>query len=317
MSKSVAEIFRRNFEYKIVQWRSVCMLKSKIEKLSIKNVTKRYKSLTVVDNVSFEVRRGQPMAILGRNGAGKSTIIKMVLGLISPTSGKIEVPAGCKVGYLPEERGIYQDVTVEEHLILFAKLAGVKNVSQAVDKWLYVFEISRYRKFPLKSLSKGNAQRVQFAIALINEPDLLILDEPLSGLDPVSAQVFQNIILEESKNRILITTSHNMNYVEKLCEQVTLLDSGHQVVCGEISDIKKLYGKRKLEIPYENNLEEILREYNPVINGERLIIEGVKGIEEYKGIIEKIKNTKEVDFINYRYSDMEEIFIELLGKKNG
>lgn len=292
------------------------MSKSGIEKLSIKNVTKRYKRLTAIDDVSFEVKRGQPMAILGRNGAGKSTIIKMILGLISPTSGKIEVPSGCKVGYLPEERGVYQDVTVEEHLVLFAKLSGEKKVSQTVDKWLNVFEISKYRKFPLKSLSKGNAQRVQFAIALINEPDLLILDEPLSGLDPVSAQIFQDIILEESKNRILITTSHNMNYVEKLCEQVTLLDKGHQVVCGEIGDIKKQYGKRRLEFPAGNNLEELLSEYNPVIKGERLIIEGIKGFEEYKSIIDKIENTKEISFINYSYSGMEEIFIELLGKKN-
>lgn len=288
---------------------------SETDKIVIKNLTKKYKELTAVDNVCFEILRGHPLAILGRNGAGKSTIIKMILGLLSPTSGEISIASGIKVGYLPEERGVYQDVTVEDHLELFARLSEVKNVSMAVNRCLKRFEISQYRKFPLKSLSKGNAQRVQFAIALINNPDLLILDEPLSGLDPVSAQMFQNIILEESKDKILITTSHNMNYVEKLCENVTLLEKGHQIVCGEISEIKKKYGKQKIELPVNNNLIAKLKDYTPIIKEDRIVIENIQGIDEYKKIIEEISNFKEIDFINYGYSSMEEIFVNLLGKK--
>lgn len=234
------------------------------DKLVLKNLTKKYRELTVVNDVSFDVQRGQPMAIIGRNGAGKSTIIKMILGLLGPTSGEIKIPIGFKVGYLPEERGVYQDVTVEEHLELFARLAGVKRVSDAVNKCLKRFEIEHYRKFPLKSLSKGNAQRVQFAIALINAPDLLILDEPLSGLDPMSSKMFQDIILEESKEKILITTSHNMNYIEKLCAKVTLLDKGNQIVCGEINELKKIYGRKKLSLPKNESFMIELKEYNPI-----------------------------------------------------
>lgn len=292
------------------------MVVTEIDKISINNLTKKYKDCTAVDNVSFDVLSSHPMAIIGRNGAGKSTIIKMILGLLSPTSGDISIPAGFKVGYLPEERGVYQDVTVEEHLELFARLSGVKNVSLAVSKWLKRFEISGYRKFPLKTLSKGNAQRVQFAIALINDPDLLILDEPLSGLDPVSSQMFQDIILEESRNKILITTSHNMNYVEKLCEHVILLKNGHQVVYGDVNEIKKKYGKRKLELPYSNELINRLEEYNPIIRGERMIISNIQSMDEYQTIVKKISTFGELDFIYYGYSCMEELFIDLLGNEN-
>lgn len=292
------------------------MLDMETDKLVIKNITKKYKELTAVNNVSFDVCRGQPMAIIGRNGAGKSTIIKMILGLLGPTSGEIKIPSGFKVGYLPEERGIYQDVTVEDHLELFARLAGVKKVSAAIERCLKRFEIEHYRKFPLKSLSKGNAQRVQFAIALINNPDLLILDEPLSGLDPVSSRMFQDIIVEESKEKILITTSHNMNYVEKLCEKVTLLEKGNQIVCGEINEIKKTYGKRKLQLPKDERFMKELKEYNPVQKEDCIEIENIQGINEYQNVIRRVACIGEPDFIRYGYSDMEELFIGLLEKKS-
>jgi len=280
----------------------------------VKALTKKYKDLVAVDQVSFEVEKGHPVAILGKNGAGKSTIIKMLLGLVPPTDGAIDIPEGLRVGYLPEERGAYQDVTVENQLKLFAKLSGVRNASAAVNQWIDRFELSHYRKFPMKALSKGNAQRVQFAIALINDPDILILDEPLSGLDPISAQMFEHIILEESKNKYLITTSHNMNYVEFLCENVVLLDRGHQVVGGKIDDIKLQYGKRKLEVPANDEMKERLSKYPFVVDNRRIVVEDFC-MEEYLNFINGAPFSERTQFINYGYESMEEIFIRLLGSR--
>ena len=281
-----------------------------------KNLTKRYKNLIAVNDVSFEVLRGQPIAIIGRNGAGKSTIIKMILGLLAPTSGNIHVPLGLRVGYLPEERGVYQDVSVEDHLTLFAKLSGVKNVSVAISESLKRFEILKYRKFPLKNLSKGNAQRVQFAIALINDPDLIILDEPLSGIDPISSQMFENIIREESEDKIVITSSHNMSYIEKICEKVILLDKGNVVVCEELEKIKKKYGKHKLKLPICKKLITRLKEYKYSLKDNYMLIENIHGMKDYRNIIKKISDIEGLDFIQYGYSNLEEIFIDLLGENN-
>lgn len=277
----------------------------------LENVTKKYDK-TVVNQVSFVLEKNKNFAILGRNGSGKSTIIKMILGLKKPTEGNICIDKKLKIGYLPEERGLYMDTTVYENLDFFARLAHVKDRKRVKDYWLERMEIGKYKDFKLKLLSKGNAQKLQLAVALINDPELIILDEPFSGLDPVNMSLFIDVIKEKTKGKYMIMSSHQMNRVEELCEDVMLLNQGNVVVQGNIDDIKKVYSQDEIRIPYSAEVEELFKNYDLKTDGKELTVFVKNGDKHAISILKNALAEKEMEYFHYNKTNLNDLFVNLL-----
>ena len=223
--------------------------------LDINNITKSFGDKEVLHGVSFSVVSGRAMGFLGRNGAGKSTTIRCLMDVFRPDSGNFLLdgrpfkPRSLKIGYLPEERGMYQKNEVLAQLVYFARLRGASKADAlaSANRWVDYFELSDYKKKKLETLSKGNQQKIQIAQSFLNEPDILILDEPFSGLDPVNAQVFKDAISEFVKEgRLVIFSSHQMGYVEEVCDDVTLIHKGDILLSGNLDEIKREEGQDKL-----------------------------------------------------------------------
>ena len=224
--------------------------------LEVQNVTKKYGNITAVDNLSFTVEEGWIFGLLGLNGAGKTTTFRMILGLIDDYDGKIllngkkiDYKVTDIIGFLTEERSLLTKLTVDEQIKFYGALKSLdeKTIEERLDYWLERFNIKEYKSRKIKSLSKGNQQKIQFISAIINEPKLLILDEPFSGLDPVNVELFKNIILElKKKGTIIIFSSHRMEHVELFCEKVVVLIKGKCVLSGYLKDIKDKYKKKNI-----------------------------------------------------------------------
>ena len=231
--------------------------------LIVDKITKYYGDFRAVDNLSFKVKEGEIFGLLGVNGAGKTTTFRMIMGLLEPTSGsitldgkKIDYSVTDKIGFLTEERSLLLKMTVKEQCLFYGTLKGMSenDILTKLDTLLNRFNISEYKDKKIKELSKGNQQKVQFITAIINDPKLLILDEPFSGLDPINIELFKNVILEMSKKgSMIIFSSHQMNHVELFCKKIVVMLRGKAVLDGYISDIKEQYRKKnilvKAEIP--------------------------------------------------------------------
>ena len=292
--------------------------------LVVKNLVKIYEGKKVVNNVSFKVNQGNVYGILGRNGAGKTTIIRMILNIINKDSGEILFKGNkidllkSKIGYLPEERIIYNKNTVKGYLTYFAKLSGLKTkeAKDIINYWIERFNLEdKYNKV-LDTLSKGNKQKVQIIATIINDPNIIIFDEPFSGLDPVNSQIFRNLVIELiNKGKYILFSTHQMNYVEEFCDSLSILKNGKQIVEGNILNIKKQYGRKKLLLEIEGNLPD-------------LKIWGVSNIEKIKGIyniqienenigeqILKILVHNKVKILNFslKYKSLHEIFLDVVG----
>jgi len=223
--------------------------------LMINNISKSFGDKQVLHNVSFTVTSGRAMGFLGRNGAGKSTTIRCLMDVFRPDSGDFLLdgrpfkPRSLKIGYLPEERGMYQKNEVLAQLMYFARLRGASKADalKSANHWVDYFGLGDYKKKKLEVLSKGNQQKIQIAQSFLNEPDILILDEPFSGLDPVNARVFQDAISDFVKEgRLVIFSSHQMSYVEDVCDDVTLIHEGRILLSGDLDKIRREEGQNKL-----------------------------------------------------------------------
>ena len=252
--------------------------------LTVKKLTKHYGDKLVVDSLSFEMPSCGVYALLGTNGAGKTTSIRMMLGMLERDSGQVlwngaELSTKtCNVGYLAEERGLYPKYALMDQLIYFAALRGIKRDEArsrirrysrrlGVDEYIYPVPSARRGLFgggsskPLKAdqLSKGNQQKIQLMAALISDPELLILDEPLSGLDPVNSDLFRDIIREEiAAGKYIIMSSHQMATVEEFCTDITIMDKSRTVLQGNLNEIKKSYGRVKLALKVERDIGDII-----------------------------------------------------------
>lgn len=224
-------------------------------KLEIKNIHKSFDGTEVLHGVSFYATDGSALGLLGRNGAGKTTTIRILMGVFHANSGEVLLdgtpfnPQLHKIGYMPEERGMYPKKKVMEQLIYFGELRGISkheakaNATKLLDK----LGITEYANRKLETLSKGNQQKVQLVQTLINDPQIIILDEPFSGLDPVNSQMLKDLIEEEIENgKLVIFSSHQMGYVEEFCKDVVILNKGNVVLKGELRSIQKEYGDQKL-----------------------------------------------------------------------
>jgi ABC-2 type transport system ATP-binding protein len=225
--------------------------------LKIQKINKSFSGKQILFDVSFDVSSAKAMGFLGRNGAGKTTTIRALMDVFKPDSGSFLLdgkpfdPAQIKVGYLPEERGLYGKEPIGEQLKYFAKLKGATNkeATQSITYWLERFGLSYAYKHKLETLSKGNQQKIQIAQALLNDPEIIILDEPFSGLDPVNSQVLKDVISEKiQQSKIVIFSSHQMSYVEEFCDEITLIDQGKIVLSGSLSAIKQQMGNNRIRI---------------------------------------------------------------------
>ncbi len=234
--------------------------------LTIENVTKAFGGVEVVKDVSFEVKKGDIMGTLGPNGAGKSTLIRNIMGMIYPDKGDVSFFLGGKkerlpldkIGYLPEERGLYKDVTIQDIIFYLAGLKGYPKEKARVrlSKYLEKFDLGGMEKRKIEELSKGMAQKVQFIGAIIHEPEFLILDEPFSGLDPVSQDLFREEIRSLSRQGVsILLSSHQMNLVEALCNRIFLINKGEKVVYGTLDQVKEQFSDFKCTLYGENSKE--------------------------------------------------------------
>ena len=233
--------------------------------LEIKNIRKEYKGHLALDNVSLTIPLGKTMALLGHNGAGKSTLIRVLLQIISRTSGEILLNNKPLVeddirrfGYLPEERGLYKGMKVLEQLVYFARLRGLakKEATTNAKEWLYKMSLSDWSDKTVIDLSKGMQQKIQFITAVIHNPDIIILDEPFSGFDPVNAQLFVSVILDLKKEgKTILFSSHQMNAVEDICDEIAILNKSKVVLQGSLADLKEKYATANYQIVGEGHLE--------------------------------------------------------------
>lgn len=230
-------------------------------KLEIKGLYKSFEEKEVLHGVSFEVESGKALGLLGRNGAGKTTTIRILMDVFRANKGEICLDGKpfksekVKIGYLPEERGLYPKKKVLDQMIFFARLRGMKKkeAEESAHKWLRRLQIEEYAPKKLETLSKGNQQKVQLATTLVCNPDIIILDEPFSGLDPVNAQILKDVVNEQIEdNKLVIFSSHQMSYVEEFCEDIAIINQGKVVLSGNLKEIKKQYGENRLIISAEN-----------------------------------------------------------------
>ncbi len=231
--------------------------------LVVENIHKTYKGgLKAVDGISFSVKPGMVMGILGPNGAGKTTTIRMILNILKPDTGAITFNGDAVgehtksvIGYLPEERGLYKKSTIGDTLLYFASLKHpTKNAKALVSEWLAKFELQGMEKRKIEELSKGNQQKVQFIAAVLHDPELLILDEPFSGLDPVNQLKFKDVVLDlRQRGKAIIFCTHQLESAEKICDEIILYNKGKAVVQGTVDGVKQRFGSNTVHLEFEGD----------------------------------------------------------------
>ena len=294
--------------------------------LKIQNVSKTFVGKLAVDNISFEVDKPGVFGLLGTNGAGKTTTIRMLLGIIKKDSGEITWN-GKKVerkhvnfGYLPEERGVYPKTKIYDQLMYFAKLKGMDkiNADEAIKKWAKVLKVEEYIDMVAEKLSKGNQQKIQFMTSIIHDPELLVLDEPFSGLDPVNSEILKNVIIDlVSKGKYIIMSSHQMVSIEEFCKDILILNKGKTALKGNLKEIKASYKSNRLELSVNKNIDNFINKYNMNIefskNNEYSI--KINSEEEAHQLLENlVKNDVLVNKFEIKKPTLNDIFIEKVGE---
>ena len=231
------------------------------EVLAVHDVVKSFGDLRAVDGVSFTVRRGTITGLLGRNGAGKTTMIRMITGIFMPDSGSIEWRDGVqnaqdRIGYLPEERGLYRQMKLRELLLFLAEIKGKRGpaVVASIERWLERFELTEKRDAKVEELSKGNQQKIQLIGTLLHDPDLIILDEPQSGLDPVNMVLVRNLLQElKAEGKTILLSTHMMGEAERMADDIVLVHRGRVVLSGSLDEVRSSSGKNTLHIDYDGD----------------------------------------------------------------
>jgi len=235
--------------------------------LSIKNIVKEYAKHRALDNVSMEVEKGTIFGLLGPNGAGKTSLIRIINQITGPDSGeiffngqKLNQSHISKIGYLPEERGLYKKMEIGEQMLYLAQLKGLKRADaiQRIKYWFEKMEMQNWWKKKVEDLSKGMQQKVQFVATVLHEPQLIILDEPFSGFDPVNAEIIKDEILElNQKGSTIIFSTHRMESVEQLCDHIVLLNKSHKILDGDLKDIKNSYRNDTFKVEFSGALDSL------------------------------------------------------------
>lgn len=292
--------------------------------LQIKNLYKSFSDKKVLTGINFEVTSGKAFGLLGRNGAGKTTTIRILMNVFPADSGEILFDnkpidySKISFGYLPEERGLYPKKKIIDQLIYFAELKGMnlKEAVKSIDYWLERLSMTEYRNKKLETLSKGNQQKIQLITALAHNPEIIILDEPFSGLDPVNASLLKEVVKEEiKKGKILIFSSHQMSYIEEFCDSIAIIHKGKVVLSGDLKEIKRAYPRNKLEI-YSKDEEKILNDYDGLAEKfENHVIINLTTPEEKAMVMENLTKNYDIDEIKVFEPSLNDIFVEFAKDK--
>lgn len=291
--------------------------------LSVRDIVKTFGPVRAVDGISFTVRRGTITGLLGRNGAGKTTTIRMITGIFLPDSGAIEwEPADRdpkdRIGYLPEERGLYRQMKLVEELVFLAEIKGRTGprVRRDIDRWLERFELTDKRNAKVEELSKGNQQKVQLIGTLLHDPELIILDEPQSGLDPVNMVLVRNLLRDlKEEGRTILLSTHMMGEAERLADEIILVHQGKVVLDGTLDSVKSSFGKNTLHIDYDGDgaflqsLPDVKRA--SIVNhaAELSLVDGADPQKILEATIGRLRIRK----FELASPSLEEIFIEKVG----
>lgn len=294
--------------------------------LKLQNVSKKFVGKQAVDNISFEVNKPSVFGLLGTNGAGKTTTIRMLLGIIKKDTGDITWN-GKKVerkhvnfGYLPEERGVYPKTKIYDQLMYFAKLKGMnaKQADEAINKWAKVLKVEEYIPMVAEKLSKGNQQKIQFMTAILHDPELIVLDEPFSGLDPVNTEILKNVIIDlVSKGKYIIMSSHQMSSIEEFCTDILILNKGKTVIKGNLKEIKDGYKANRLELSVNTNIDKYIKEFEMNIEFSKNNEYSIKINSEGKAhqLLKKlIGENIEINKFEIKKPTLNDIFIEKVGE---
>lgn len=293
--------------------------------LIVKNVNKYFGDKHVVDNISFSLEEPGIFGLLGTNGAGKTTTIRMILGIIKKDSGEITwngkavTRGNVNFGYLPEERGLYPKSTIYDQLVYFANLKGLdkRAADKAVKMWLDKLNLMEYINSPAEKLSKGNQQKVQFITSMLHDPDLIVLDEPFSGLDPVNTEILSKIMKDLVKSgKYIIMSSHQMSVIEEFCSDLVILNRGKTVLSGNLKEIKDSYETNKVLIETTDEIDGILKKLKVDVldKNDYEYLVSADADNRSKLLKELIKNNIDVKTFKVIKPTLHEIFIEKVGE---
>ena len=295
--------------------------------LVLKNVSKTYVGKKVVDNISFSLTKPGVYGLLGTNGAGKTTTIRMLLGIIKKDSGEITWKGKAvdrehvNFGYLPEERGVYPKTKIFDQLMYFAELKGMKKdkAAESINKWAKELKVKEYLQMPAEKLSKGNQQKIQFMTSIIHDPELIVLDEPFSGLDPVNSEIIKNIIIDLVRNgKYIIMSSHQMASIEEFCSEISILNKGKTVLQGNLKEIKETYPANRVEVNVNQDITTYIRALELEVENETNNNYVIKISEEEKAhklLNNLIKDGIQVDKFEIKKPTLNDIFIERVGEE--
>ena len=294
--------------------------------LFLKNVSKTFVGKRAVDNISFELNKPGVFGLLGTNGAGKTTTIRMLLGIIKKDSG--EITWNGKVvdrkfvnfGYLPEERGVYPKTKIYNQLMYFAELKGMKKeeAEEEIKNWAQKLKVEEYLDKPAEKLSKGNQQKIQFMTAVIHNPELLVLDEPFSGLDPLNTELLKNIIINLVKEgKYIIMSAHQMSTIEEFCSDILILNKGKTVIKGNLKEIKDTYPANRVQIETNENIEKDIKKLGLEIENVKNYSYTIKISDEQKAhelLKELVLKGITIDKFEIMKPTLNDIFIEKVGE---
>ena len=291
--------------------------------LELKNIEKSFGDKKVLTGVSFKAKGGKAFGLLGRNGAGKTTSIRILMDVFPANSGEVLIDGQpidynkIGIGYLPEERGLYPKKIIIDQLTYFAELKGMsrKAAVQSIDYWLERLGMTEYRSKRLDTLSKGNQQKIQLITALAHDPDIVILDEPFSGLDPVNAMLLKDVVKEQiAKGKIVLFSSHQMSYIEEFCDSIAILNNGVVALHGDLHDIKRDYPRDRLVVRTESP-DAIIADFGSscgvMENGDLMI--RLAAPSEKKAIMMRLVEKYDIDEVKVFEPSLNDIFVEYAG----
>lgn len=289
--------------------------------LKLTDVTKRYNEFTAVNNLSLRVRPGRIFGLIGPNGAGKTTTIRMIVNITAPDEGTIELfgqqmtaEAQDRIGYLPEERGLYKKMKVVDQLRFFAELKDFKGerVNDAINHWLDRMGLMEWKFKKASELSKGMQQKIQFIAAVLHNPDLMILDEPSSGLDPVAQELLREVVLElKAKGKTIIFSTHQMEMAERLCDDICMINKSQKVLDGSLREVKRSFGRNSVALRIEGGSDGVLEDRSLVAKVERnsdeieaLLTEGADAQELLKRLLASGARVGKFELVEPSLSDI-------------
>lgn len=293
--------------------------------LELKNIDKSFGDKQVLKGVSFSAESGKAFGLLGRNGAGKTTSIRILMNVFPADGGEVLVDGKpidynkVGFGYLPEERGLYPKKLIVDQLVYFAELKGMsrKDALKSVDYWLSRLGMSEYRNKRLDTLSKGNQQKIQLITALAHNPDIVILDEPFSGLDPVNAMLLKDVVKEQISNgKIVLFSSHQMSYIEEFCDSIAIINAGRVALHGELHDIKRNYVRDRLSVG-TTKPEPIMADFGDACtesdNGALII--RLKSPDDKQAVMKRLVENYDIDEVKVFEPSLNDIFVEYAGEQ--